>query len=318
VIAQGEQVKQIIYEINGQGIGAVEEPPFMIEWDLSNFDYGELSISAIAQGENFEELARDSVTIVHLPPVTKLPEKISSETPPISVVTPSPSPEVKETIGEVEGRTLTTILWILGPVVLAIIAGGYFVSRWKKQKESNLRYGPDGTLEIGEVDPLMVSEATFDEIATVEDSFGSLTVIYSDDPAMINQVFVVSKPKVTLGRSAENDFVFPKDNPVSRFHVVIELQNKQLVLYEVKTQDKTGNPRLPKYGTFIKSLHGGGERQVSTIPETLKPGDEIRLGNRTTLKFTASIQHVSDLDETLDEFDLRENDDLGTIEVKMD
>jgi len=317
VIAQGENINQILFEIDGQRIGAVKEPPFSIEWGLSSFDFGELTVSAIAQGEQFEEIARDSITILHQPSPTETLTEVPTRLTMAGNLTSTPTPDGSGAMSEVEGKTLTTILWILVPLILLIIIGGYIFSKRRKPDHIMKTLSPDGTLEIDDYDHQALVEATIDDMALAGKPVGHLTVLFSDDPSMINQVFTISKPRVLLGRSAENDFMFPKDNPVSRLHAIIENQNDQLVLYENQSIDANGNPVLPKYGTFIKSTIGG-ERQISTIPEVLKPGDEIRLGNRTKLQFNASTQHVTDLDETMDEFEVSGNDEFGTIEINVD
>jgi Ca-activated chloride channel family protein len=317
VIAQGESISQIYFEIDGQGIGTVKDPPFMIEWDLSRFMLGELTISAIAQGENIEEIARDSITVLHQPPPTEIPTVVPTRMSLVGRITSTPTPAESGSISEIESKTLTTFLWILVPLILVVIIGGYLFSKRRKPDPFGTTLRSDSTLEKDDFNHQNLIEATVDDIALVGEPFGHLTVLYSDDPSMINQVFIISKTRVLLGRSADNDFMFPKDNPVSRLHAVIERQNNQLVLFETQSVDANGNPVLPKYGTFIKSAIGG-ERQISTIPEVLKTGDQIRLGSRTKLLFNASTQNVTVSDSTLDEFEVRGDDEFGTIEVNMD
>ena len=112
--------------------------------------------------------------------------------------------------------------------------------------------------------------------------FGSLTVDFSDDPAMIGHRFDITSLMTTLGRSADNDIIFPKDNPVSRHHAEISERRGLLYLMELRQTDASGLSTPPKFGTFINNI------QVGLNPVLLKNGDIIGIGKRVKLRFETS------------------------------
>jgi VWFA-related protein len=138
--------------------------------------------------------------------------------------------------------------------------------------------------------------------------FGSLTVEFSDDPTMIGHRFDITSLLTTLGRSVDNDIIFPKDNPVSRHHAEISEKRGLLYLMELRQTDVSGISTPPKFGSFINNT------QVGLSPILLKNGDIISLGKRVKLKFETSrkvsgddavtydgLEALDDSDKTKDE-----------------
>jgi pSer/pThr/pTyr-binding forkhead associated (FHA) protein len=107
---------------------------------------------------------------------------------------------------------------------------------------------------------------------------------------------------ITLGRSADNDIIFPNDKPVSRHHAEIYLISDKLYLREVETPDSSGAAKPPKYGTFLNQGPMGPD------PALLKTGDEIQLGKRVRLRFESYTRDGDAAALTSD--DLSAEDDL--------
>ena len=127
--------------------------------------------------------------------------------------------------------------------------------------------------------------------------FGSLTVEFSDDPTMIGHRFDITSLLTTLGRSADNDIIFPKDNPVSRHHAEISERRGLLYLSELRQTDVSGVSIPSKFGTFINNT------QLGPNPILLKNGDIIGLGKRVKLKFETSRKVSGDDAVTFDEME---------------
>ena len=112
-----------------------------------------------------------------------------------------------------------------------------------------------------------------------EDAYGTLSVLNSDDKALIGHQIHIRNSTTTLGRKPDNDIVFAHDKPVSRYHARIEKQDDNLVLLEIMTSDEQGNPKCPTCGTFIN------DTQIKNGSAVLKDGDIIQLGLRVRLRF---------------------------------
>jgi hypothetical protein len=113
------------------------------------------------------------------------------------------------------------------------------------------------------------------------DTYGTLLVKGSDDTDLVGHLFYIISEYTTLGRSADNDIPFPKDNPVSRQHAEIFLKGEQLYLKQIQSTDAEGEVKLPRYGTSVN------ERPLGLEAVPLRTGDEIVIGKRVRLKFEA-------------------------------
>jgi hypothetical protein len=204
--------------------------------------------------------------------------------------------------GEGSGGLSDNLIYIVGGVILlgAVIL---FVipllirkkrNDHKRELEWNQKVG--GLGETATVDDLQVDlDRTLDTWEMKMDVFGALTVTASDDPSLPGQRFAITRRRTTLGRKADNDIIFPKDSPVSRHHALVEEKDGGLFLSEVEeTDDKTGRPKRPTYGTFIN------DKEVGAQSLLLQTGDEIRLGKRVKLKFEAGAKSSLGDEKTLE------------------
>ncbi len=125
-------------------------------------------------------------------------------------------------------------------------------------------------------------------------SIPSLSVLYSDDPMIIGELYFITKNPTNIGRSSKNDIVFPDDSPVSRKHIILTIERDVCYLVQAFLTDINGNAHYPKYGTYINNVEIGNQ------PVLLNNGDEIRLGNRLRLKyeFTTNLQPEETIEET--------------------
>lgn len=134
---------------------------------------------------------------------------------------------------------------------------------------------------------------------TEPEVLGALTIVTGDDPTLIGHRFEITASLVTLGRSADNDIIFPNDKPVSRHHAEIYQISGKLYLREVAMADASGTAKPPKYGTFLNGEPMGAD------PAQLKNGDEIQLGKRVRLRFESFLRNMDGDALTYDE----DNDD---------
>lgn len=88
---------------------------------------------------------------------------------------------------------------------------------------------------------------------------------------------VITKDRVTIGRSPDNDLIIP-DSPVSRLHATIEKSGSS---WRIIDEDSN-------YGTFVN-----GARATKQGPLGLSKGAEIQLGTRTKLTFQLPAGQVS-------------------------
>jgi VWFA-related protein len=131
---------------------------------------------------------------------------------------------------------------------------------------------------------------------------GSLTVLASDDAAMIGKVLIVNGGRTSVGRSSENDIVLAGDKAVSREHALIEQSGEHVFLAEVVSQNPDRSVKRPVYGTFVN------ETKVEGVPVELHTGDEIRLGTRMKMRFEKLAQSSTGGDATLDEVNISSPD----------
>jgi len=266
ISGQGEPISHVTFELNGQEVGRDDTRPYEADVDVSAYPSGEVTVTAIVYGIGDVELTRASgrVTVVAAPP---------AEVP----------PETAPPTGEEEKGAGFTFPWLsrevlIGgggglAVLLAILVFALVAARRRTQVRRPASPPP-------RVPPAPVGgeERTYDLLPGTG-TLGVLVVENSDDPAMVGYRFEIARPVVTLGRSADNDLVFPQDRAVSRHHARIEERGGSLILSEVETLDQAGRPKRPTYGTTVNGVPLGPEGV------SLHHGDEIVLGKRLRLRF---------------------------------
>jgi len=294
VSGQGAPIKQVLFQVNGVDIGSVETTPYELAWEPSTDLIGEVTLEAIAIGGNDEELARASVKVT-------LPTTSAGDGVPRLPVT-----SVEDGIQQLFPMSnIVTVLMVggVGLIMLIVIVVVVFFFVRKKRQEPK---GKEQAASRRFIEDAGMLDHTIDMFVPSKDAFGVLIVLQSDDPAMVGQRIEITQPSTSLGRSANNDIIFPKDSPVSRRHAIIEDRSGQLVLSEAISTDKGGQAKQPTYGTFIN------DKQIET-PVPLYHGDEIRLGTRVRLRFEAVNRVAPDEDRTIDQIS---TDNDGTVEWK--
>ncbi len=145
--------------------------------------------------------------------------------------------------------------------------------------------------------PAASLDATFDGLLAspagmaAAQPVATLTVLASDDAAMIGKVLMIGAGRTTIGRSPDNDIVLPQDKGVSRQHLVLEYMENEVFIAEAISAEG----KRPTYGTYIN------EQRIGTVPQPLMHGSEIRLGNRCRMRFEKLMTSASSAeDKTLD------------------
>jgi pSer/pThr/pTyr-binding forkhead associated (FHA) protein len=298
---QGEAVIQrVAFAVNGIEVGADETKPYELDLDARQYPIGVLTITAIAYDANNTELARSSVNLFHAE-ATPVAQLIPTEVAPMAatpVVEEASSPIIYMAI-LLSGLSIITIGLLL-----------FFLVRQQKQaKIRDVETYIDNPLTSMQGIPIYrkVEEnreenrkATNSEPES--EALGALTIEASDDPSLVGHRIEITASLITLGRSADNDIIFPNDKPVSRHHAEIYLISDKLYLREVETPDSSGAAKPPKYGTFLNQGPMGPD------PALLKTGDEIQLGKRVRLRFESYTRDGDAAALTSD--DLSAEDDL--------
>lgn len=257
-----KEVGYVTYYCAGKELGRLVSEPYEFDWDVSAFESGNIIVEAIATGKDGNELARTSMMIY------------------IQAVPPTETPVVETTSGSRNGLPVWVYLVIALFIIIIIIL---VVLLFKKRPVPETEPAPfvvnrvadEGDFETGtDVNP-----------AVRQGALATLEVLSSDDSALVGNVYNVMGLPLSIGRSAENEIVFSKqDQAISRFHAVLEDVNGQIVLRDSNS----------KFGTFVN------EQRVSDVVE-LNSGDLIRLGLRTTLRFTKAFRSAMGSDDaTLD------------------
>jgi hypothetical protein len=272
--SQGAPVEQVVFQVNDAVVGTDDTQPYELALDLRQYPAGIFTISAIAYGTDTTELARTTLNLIHTS---------TADEPTIIPTTVLATPTADEPTNV---RPIMLIGIGLGGLGIFIVMLLIFMLV-RQQQRDKLQEG------IEEIDKLFVEKPlprVFEDVYKAPqkeyhtpspDAFGTLVVQSSDDTPLIGHRFYIISEMTSLGRSAENDINFPKDNPVSRRHAEILLQRGKLFVREVQSTDSAGEPKSPKYGTFING------KRVGTELVQLKTGDEILLGKRVRLKFEA-------------------------------
>lgn len=287
---QGETIERVDFQLNGAVIGSDDTTPYELEFDLSQSNAENLTLTAIAYGENNTELTRSSINVLH-----KI-EEPTPPPPPTAAPLPEPSPRATSPLTLV-GLALAG----LGLLIIALL--GVLLLRQKQpaaarpQEQTPPHRRPSTARSVAD------AEGTVSSFEVGTEALGALTVEASDDPSMIGLRFEISAPLTSLGRSATNDIAFPRDNPVSRRHAEIFEKNKRLWLREVETKDDSGAYVPPKYGTFVNDIPLGSN------PVELQNGDEILLGKRLRLRFETYKIPAADEGRTFDDLTLEDDSD---------
>lgn len=296
---QGDAIEQVEFYANGNSIGVDRETPYGLDWQVPPDLSGGITLEAVAFGASDRELGRTAVrvqgsTLVVQP--TAVPQAQVTESPTKPVEPPT------------EGTALLFILGGLGLLFLLVGAGVvFFIIRRRQDKEREReRLWQEKVQGVGVSEPAYGSsdERTMDAFYASVDAFGALVVLHSDDPAMTGQRFELTKTSTRLGRKADNDIIFPKDSPVSRYHALIDEQAGSLFLNEVIASE---DGKRPMYGTFVNGTQVEGRTQ-------LRNGDEIRLGKRVRLRLEIKEQTLISDEATLDEFSLSDEKTIDDFE----
>ena len=280
-ISQSAEIGSVEYYGNGKYIGKTVSYPYDLSWDISELDPGAVTIEAIAYGKDGKELARRSM-IAAVGAV--LPTAEPTETPvptatDIPTATPTVPPEPKTGSGP---NILIPVL--IG--ILIVIAGGAMFLLGRRR-------------DVPEAEPRKEDRSRSEDAPSAQNNSkqqaGSILAILevknSDDRAFIGSRFYVTKLPFTLGRSTDNDVVFPqKDTAVGRHHAILEERSGQITIRDLNS----------RYGTFVN------DRKLSEFPITLENGVNIRLGSRAVLRCTKTGNSFSGNSEaaTMDKLEL--------------
>ncbi len=290
---QGETIQSVVFQINGATVTTAQTTPYEAQVDFAQYAAGDLIIEAVAQGAGGIELARAARKVV----VRAGTEK------------PAESQEGDEKTLSDYLIYIVGAIFLLGAAVVGVVILLTLKKRRERQRDLEWEQKVGGLGEATAQDLSPASDRTMDAWEMSPDALAMLTVTASDDPAMIGQRFEITQRRVTLGRKADNDIIFPKDSPVSRHHAVIEERNGGLFLREVEeTDEKTGALKRPTYGTFVDDREAAGGEVL------LENGSEIRLGKRVRLKFEAGARLRAGDEQTVDGFDSGDAAEMNTIE----
>jgi len=302
---QGEAiVERVAFEVNGSIEGEDDTKPYEIELDAKKYPAGLMTISVTAYGANNTELARSSINAIRAD-ATEVEAVV-----PIEESTQPPEAPLPATPPENNNSMVVMAVVLSGLSIVAIGALIFFLLRQQKQATlRDLEDFIDGDNPLPQMQGIPMY-ARPDESRNASDAdvapdvLGVLTVETSDDGSLIGHSVEITTPLVTLGRSADNDIVFPEDKPVSRHHAEIYQISGNLYLREVDTVDASGSARPPKYGTYLN------KKPMGPDPAQLKTGDEIQLGKRVRLKFESFTQDIHGDALTYDDEDFTAADDM--------
>jgi VWFA-related protein len=282
---QGDTIGKVAFEINDEEVGSDDKTPYEVEVDLEAYSPGDLTVTAIVYGTTGAELTRNTITI-------------TAKKGEIAVLpTPTSTPKLEVRTSVIIGSGIGFLI-----IITAAIIAFFIIRRRRHEKEMDDAWAKAQSNDISPVSTGM-DERTFDGWEPGPDALGMLIITASDDATMIGHRFEITKGLVKLGRSADNDINFPKDNPVSRHHVQIVEKNGGLYVSEIQSVDSSGISKPPTYGTFLN------ESELGVDPVLLQSGDEIRLGKRVRLKFE-SAGRIKDTDSvTYDGLISQEDDD---------
>lgn len=257
-----KEVGYVTYYCAGKELGKLVTDPYEFDWDVSGFESGNIVVEAIATGKDGNELARTQMMIY------------------IQAIPPTETPPPDVTAGGKSGLP-TWVYLILALFIIVILVLIILLLKKRSPKDDapdpfvvNLDQGGDFDTGTGDVPALPRAGA----LATLE-------ILTSDDSTLIGNIYNVMGLPLSIGRSSENEIVFSKkDQAISRFHAVLEGDGERIFIRDLGS----------KYGTFVNDQRATGAVALNT-------DDTIRLGLRTTLRFTKAFRSaVGSNDATLD------------------
>lgn len=266
IMERGIPFDTLTFKIDGVAIGtggSSDQKPYRYPIDFSQYADRTVTLTCILFDESGKQLSTHAIVLNVLA---------------VGVEAPPPTVETSEIVSSTNDIFLgldSKELIILGAVILAgiaVVVLALIMARRRKGKpaegkKTDIKEGPSG-------------DATLDGFSLSGLTSGSLTVLSSDDPAMIGKEYVLAKTDFSIGRSVENDLAFPKDSAVSRRHIVLFERNSDFYLREEMKMMPDGTKAPPTYGTYINDRKISGE-------VLLHSGDEIGLGRRTKLRFVS-------------------------------
>ncbi len=280
----GKPIEKVVFYLGNEVIGSDTTTPYELDYDFNSDQLGSNIIKAVALDTQGEEIVSSEVNV--------------------NIATASGSSPV-----EVANSVFSNPLYyglIGGGFITLAIAVLLILSRKKKKIKSvfnndfklreNVNNQDDHTIDFSILSDEEQSNFTGGILAI-------LTVIYSDDIAMVGQQLNITHLPVKIGRGASNDIVVSnKDGAVSRNHAMIEQRGGEIVFMEIIGTDERGNPKMPTYGTFVN------EKNIRDQSVSLNEGDEIRLGTRFKMKFNKVINSSATEDKTIDGIELISED----------
>lgn len=290
---EGVPIKKVQFLANGAPIGEDSTPPYTLKWDPTQYSPGtDILLEVVLRDANGTQLARSGITVHRVPPPTPTPTPLP--------VGGTSTPTAASTGIQAWWATLKTASWrplVLGGVGLLGMALLVFLLlgvRRRKIREAERARQWEAKLQAASQAASTDMEHTRDVLVPSSEALGVLVVLQSEDPALLNRRFEITRSVTTLGRKSTNDIVFPRDMAVSRQHAVIEERDGHLYLSEIVGVDERGHPRRPTYGTFLN-----GRRIEGSV--LLHDGDEIQLGKRLRLRFEAVRPMKGGEDRTIDQ-----------------
>ncbi|MFZ5910028.1 MAG: FHA domain-containing protein [Chloroflexota bacterium] len=263
------QVSRVDFVVNDVVAWTGMSAPYQHTLDLASYESGPLSIAVLAYGPDGAELASASTSVT---------------VEALTVIDEATTLFERALAGEKEA-VRQVALWGGGALaviaVLAIIIG-VASARRRKQARAQAQVWDGASTQSFNVKEAQPAQPVPIATAASPGVRGVLIVEKSDDEAVIGQRFEIVNEVTNLGRSADNDVMFPKDTPVSRRHAQITVRAGGLYLSEVASVDESGQMKRSTYGTFVN-----GQR-VEQEPVLLKNGDQIQLGARAILRLETS------------------------------
>lgn len=261
--------------------GRSDETPFTYPIDFSQFADREVKLTCILFDEAGKQLTDQTLSLSVLPLGVEEPLNVTEASQPAPAVPEEVAPDTIF-LGLNLKQLIIIASVLLGGILIIVTSIIMFV---KKKR---------ATGEGGSLHKQTAQEgATLDGFSLLESALGTITVLSSDDPALVGKEYVLAKSEFSIGRSVENDLAFPKDSAVSRRHIVIFDKKGVPCLREEMKRLSDGTKSPPTYGTYIN------DRKISS-EVVLHSGDEISLGRRTKLRFTkAGVDRLSSESEDM-------------------
>lgn len=282
--AGGSNIEKVVFRLDSQEIASDTTTPYELDYSFNKDQLGAHVLTAAAITNDGTELTSASVSIY-----------VKEASTAASIINSGSS-------------------FLSNPLALVLMGGGgliligALVLMTRKKKKAVPVFSDDFKPrdEKSESDDHTIDFISLHEEKpplSHEDVLATLTILFSDDQAMIGQQLSVRRLPASIGRGTTNDIMISKkDGAVSRDHIVLDWQNNHIAVREAAGADELGNPKYPSYGTFVN------EKNIRGKTVLLDNNDEIRLGTRFRLKINfSSVVEGSD-DRTMDGIDLS---DLG-------